>query len=101
MTLETPSSAIPIPRRPGGRRRLFGLALAFAVVLVAAAVGVRARIDTGGPAPAHAAAAPAPAPLYVLPEQPAARLAAGYVAAPERQYADWERTLMHARHSEP
>ena len=98
MTLATPSIAIPIPHRPSGRRRLIGLALSLAVVLAATAVGVRARLDTGGPAPAHAAAAPALAPLYVLPEQPAARVAAAFVAVPARHAADWELNLMHAPH---
>ena len=79
------------------RKRVLGAAL-IGAALVVAAVGVRARLDTSRPAPAVAAPAPALAPLYVLPEQPAALIAAIFVAPPERQYEDWEVNLIHAPH---
>ena len=75
------------------------LLLAGGVALVAAAVSIHARIsdvDRGVAVPAPVAAL---APLSVLPEQPAAIIAAAFVAEPERHYADWELNLMHAPHS--
>ena len=83
---------------PRTHRKSALVATLVGAALVAAAVGVRAWLDSGGPAPAMAAPAAARAPLYVLPEQPAALIAAAFVAPPERHYPDWERSLMHAPH---
>ena len=73
------------------------LSLVGGVALLAAAVGVYARVDIAD----RGVAVPVPTaavPLYVLPEQPAALIAAAFVAVPERHAADWELNLMHAPH---
>ena len=74
------------------------LSLVGGVALVAAAVGVHAWVDIADRGVAVPVRTAAPAPLYVLPEQPAARVAAAFVAVPERHYAEWELNLMHAPH---
>ena len=92
-------AALRLSTHSVSRKRVLGSAL-LGVALGVAALGLRARLDSSGALRVADAPATALAPLYVLPEQPAARVAAAFVASPERHYADWELNLMHAAHSE-
>ena len=76
------------------------LLLLGAIALLGAVVGIHAHRHGGGPAPAVAATAAA-APLYVLPEQPAARVGASHLATPGPPEEPWQLTLHTARHPEP
>ena len=92
-------AALRLSTHSVSRKRVLGAAL-FGAALVVTVAGVRARLDSGDALPVADAPVTALVPLYVLPEQPAARVAATFVAPPEHHYAAWELSLMHGAHSE-